>query len=108
VRDVTDAPDPTAPAVTYASYLEVPGLLSLQHPRSEQEGQLAEHDELLFITIHQVYELWFKQILHELRGARRRARACRARWPRRPPARAPRTRLKILKTLVGRSTSSRR
>ncbi len=65
---MTDAPDPTAPAVTYASYLEVPGLLSLQHPRSEQEGQLAEHDELLFITIHQVYELWFKQVLHELRG----------------------------------------
>ena len=62
--------DPTDPAsaVTYSSYLEVPGLLSLQHPRSEEDGRIAEHDELLFITIHQVYELWFKQVLHELRG----------------------------------------
>jgi tryptophan 2,3-dioxygenase len=58
----------TSAAVTYASYLEVPGLLGLQHPRSRQADGLPEHDELLFITIHQVYELWFKQILHELRG----------------------------------------
>ncbi len=50
------------PAVTYNSYLKVDELLALQQPRSEGP----EHDELLFIVIHQVYELWFKEILHEL------------------------------------------
>ncbi len=49
-------------AVTYASYLKVDDLLRLQVPKSDPE----QHDELLFITIHQVYELWFKQLLHEL------------------------------------------
>ena len=49
-------------AVTYASYLKVDELLSLQQPLSDGP----EHDERLFITIHQVYELWFAQILHEL------------------------------------------
>ncbi|MEW6320948.1 MAG: tryptophan 2,3-dioxygenase family protein [Acidobacteriota bacterium] len=49
-------------AVTYGSYLKLDELLALQQPRSEGP----EHDELLFIVIHQVYELWFKQILHEL------------------------------------------
>jgi tryptophan 2,3-dioxygenase len=49
-------------AVTYNSYLRVDELLSLQQPRSDGP----EHDEMLFIVIHQVYELWFKQILHEL------------------------------------------
>ena len=48
-------------AVTYGSYLKVDELLSLQQPRSEGP----EHDEMLFIVIHQVYELWFKQLLHE-------------------------------------------
>jgi tryptophan 2,3-dioxygenase len=48
-------------AVTYTSYLKVDELLQLQEPLSDGP----EHDELLFITIHQVYELWFKQILHE-------------------------------------------
>jgi tryptophan 2,3-dioxygenase len=48
--------------VTYASYLRLDDLLALQHPR---EGEL-EHDETLFIIIHQVYELWFKELLHEL------------------------------------------
>jgi len=52
--------EPRDPAVTYASYLEVDDLLSLQRPRSD------EHDEVLFIVIHQVYELWFKEILHEI------------------------------------------
>jgi tryptophan 2,3-dioxygenase len=47
--------------VTYTTYLRVDELLGLQTPRSDGP----EHDELLFITIHQVYELWFKQILHE-------------------------------------------
>jgi tryptophan 2,3-dioxygenase len=49
------------PAVTYGSYLEVDRLLDLQRPRSEGP----EHDEILFIVIHQVYELWFKELLHE-------------------------------------------
>jgi tryptophan 2,3-dioxygenase len=57
----------TRRAVTYASYLKVPELLSLQVERSSgPDGP--EHDELLFIVIHQVYELWFKQLRHELRG----------------------------------------
>ncbi len=54
--------DRESPAVTYGSYLEVDKLLDLQRPRSEGP----EHDELLFIVIHQVYELWFKEMLHEL------------------------------------------
>ena len=51
----------TTAAVTYGSYLKIDELLSLQQPRSEGP----EHDELLFIVIHQVYELWFKELLHE-------------------------------------------
>src|SRR4030095_3015776 len=50
------------PSVTYGSYLAVDELLSLQRPRSDGP----EHDEMLFIVIHQVYELWFKQVLHEV------------------------------------------
>jgi tryptophan 2,3-dioxygenase len=49
-------------AVTYESYLQLESLLALQAPRSEGP----EHDEMLFIVIHQVYELWFKELLHEL------------------------------------------
>jgi tryptophan 2,3-dioxygenase len=49
-------------AVTYGGYLRVDDLLALQQPRSSGP----EHDELLFIVIHQVYELWFKEVLHEL------------------------------------------
>jgi tryptophan 2,3-dioxygenase len=56
----------TNAAVTYASYLKVDELLSLQQPRSE-----GEHDEMLFIVIHQVYELWFKELLHEFDRVRR-------------------------------------
>ncbi len=55
---------PDSKAITYASYLQLDALLGLQQPQSQ------EHDELLFIVIHQVYELWFKQQLHELRGVR--------------------------------------
>jgi tryptophan 2,3-dioxygenase len=47
---------------TYSEYLKVHELLALQCPLSEGP----EHDEMLFIVIHQVYELWFKEILHEL------------------------------------------
>ncbi len=49
-------------AVTYSSYLKLDQLLSLQQPLSDGP----EHDETLFIVIHQVYELWFKELLHEL------------------------------------------
>lgn len=54
----------------YASYLRVPELLSLQHPKSDESGAPA-HDEMLFVIVHQAYELWFKQILHELDSVRR-------------------------------------
>jgi len=53
--------------VTYISYLKVDELLELQQPLSDGP----EHDELLFITIHQVYELWFKQLLHEANALQR-------------------------------------
>jgi tryptophan 2,3-dioxygenase len=45
----------------YSAYLKIDELLDLQELRSDRE-----HDELLFIVVHQVYELWFKQLLHEL------------------------------------------
>ena len=51
-------------ALTYTSYLAVDKLLDLQHPLSEGP----EHDEMLFIIIHQTYELWFKQIIHEVKA----------------------------------------
>ena len=52
--------------LTYGSYLRLEQLLASQQLESEP----AAHDELLFITIHQVYELWFKQLLHEATAAR--------------------------------------
>jgi tryptophan 2,3-dioxygenase len=57
--------EPTEQSVTYGSYLKVQELLGLQHPLTVPE----QHDETLFIIIHQVYELWFKQILHEVKAA---------------------------------------
>ena len=48
--------------LTYGEYLKVRELISLQHLKSDP----AQHDETLFIVIHQVYELWFKQLLHEV------------------------------------------
>jgi len=48
-------------SLTYSNYLKIDELLELQQRQSEPE----EHDEMLFIIIHQTYELWFKQILHE-------------------------------------------
>jgi tryptophan 2,3-dioxygenase len=51
-----------AAPLSYGDYLHVPQLLSLQHPQSSPP----HHDELLFIIIHQTYELWFKLLLHEL------------------------------------------
>jgi tryptophan 2,3-dioxygenase len=56
----------TDKALTYASYLKLDELLALQQPLSPGP----EHDEHLFIVIHQVYELWFKQVVHELRHLR--------------------------------------
>jgi tryptophan 2,3-dioxygenase len=52
-------------ALTYTSYLAVDELLGLQRPLSEGP----EHDEMLFIIIHQTYELWFKQLIHEFTAA---------------------------------------
>jgi tryptophan 2,3-dioxygenase len=49
-------------ALTYSSYLKLEELLSLQQPVSDGP----EHDETLFIIIHQVYELWFKELIHEV------------------------------------------
>ncbi len=57
---------------TYTSYLRLDELLDLQTPASREAPGGEEHDEMLFIVIHQVYELWFKQVLHEtdlLRGS---------------------------------------
>lgn len=48
--------------LTYSDYLRLDQLLALQQPRSDPP----EHDELLFIVVHQTYELWFKLLLHEL------------------------------------------
>ncbi len=56
-------PPPTdEPQLTYGGYLKVGELISLQHLLSDPP----QHDEMLFIVIHQVYELWFKELLHEL------------------------------------------
>ena len=52
-------------ALTYRSYLALDEILGAQRPRSD------EHDEILFIVVHQVYELWFKQLIHELRYLQR-------------------------------------
>ena len=51
---------------TYGSYLKIPELLSLQELRSDPPV----HDEMLFIVVHQAYELWFKQLLFELEATR--------------------------------------
>ena len=51
--------------VYYGEYLKLDTLLSAQEPESLKFGKMA-HDEMLFIIIHQTYELWFKQILFEI------------------------------------------
>ena len=66
VRDI--GPQVThVPKLTYGSYLCIDDLLSLQRPRSAPP----HHDEMLFIVLHQVYELWFRQLLHEIEAAMR-------------------------------------
>ena len=64
-------PGMTPRAVTYTSYLGLETLLAAQRPLSQDADGRPEHDELLFIVIHQVYELWFKQLLHELAEVQR-------------------------------------
>ncbi|MBO0803412.1 MAG: tryptophan 2,3-dioxygenase [Nocardiopsaceae bacterium] len=77
--------------LTYGSYLRLDDLLSCQSPRT------GEHDELLFVVIHQVYELWFKQILHEAELLQSRLEAGNG-----AGALATARRIaKILKTVVG-------
>jgi tryptophan 2,3-dioxygenase len=60
---MADSPDPES--MTYGQYLALDSLLSAQHPVSDH------HDEMLFIVIHQTKELWLKQIVRELKLARR-------------------------------------
>jgi tryptophan 2,3-dioxygenase len=60
------APMPAHDSLTYSSYLRLAALLAQQRPRSSP----AAHDELMFITVHQAYELWFKLLLFELTDAR--------------------------------------
>jgi tryptophan 2,3-dioxygenase len=50
----------------YGTYLHLDKILDSQHPVSFNEGNIPAHDEMLFISIHQAYEIWFKQILFEL------------------------------------------
>ena len=78
--------------LTYSNYLKIDELLDLQELRSDPK----EHDEMLFIIIHQTYELWFKQVLHELDKLRKDFKNGR-------PWRASKTMkrvLTILKTMV--------
>jgi tryptophan 2,3-dioxygenase len=78
-------------SITYGSYLRLDDLLSAQSPTTD------EHDELLFVIIHQVYELWFKQILHEAALLQERLEAGNS-----PGALHTARRIaKILKTIVG-------
>lgn len=50
----------------YSDYLGLDKILNSQHPESDREGNQKAHDEMLFIIIHQAYELWFKQLLYEV------------------------------------------
>lgn len=68
VRRMGRLTEPTEGLLTYGDYLALPELLSLQRLLSEPRV----HDELLFITVHQAYELWFKQLLFELESTRDR------------------------------------
>src|SRR5437868_8809786 len=51
----------------YSEYLHLDKLLNAQHPKSAEDGNAA-HEEMLFIIVHQAFELWFKQVRHELRS----------------------------------------
>src|SRR4051812_21786642 len=68
----TKEPDVTTEGqLTYSSYLKVPELLRLQQLQASPQ----RHDELLFIIIHQTYELWFKELLHDIDAVVRSLRA---------------------------------
>ncbi len=82
----------TTMQLTYGNYLKIEELLKLQQLQSRPE----EHDEMLFIVIHQTYELWFKQVLHELDKARPDLSSGKT-WA---SAKTLRRILTILKTLV--------
>ena len=66
---MTDTTGPRPSTITYAGYLALDDLLAAQHPLSD------EHDEMLFVIIHQTKELWLKQILHEVALAQGLVRA---------------------------------
>src|SRR5205823_11890010 len=59
---------PADEGLSYGSYLRIPEILALQQLRSDPPA----HDELLFIVVHQAYELWFKELLFELETTRER------------------------------------
>lgn len=61
-----NAPDQKYATIHYHSYLQLDKILSAQHLRSADVEEKPAHEEMLFIIIHQAYELWFKQIIHEL------------------------------------------
>jgi tryptophan 2,3-dioxygenase len=81
----------TSRPLTYGAYLHLDELLSAQHPLTD------EHDEMLFVVIHQVYELWFKQILHETGSLQR----CLEDGNTARSLHTARRIAKILKTIVG-------
>ncbi|WP_298746170.1 tryptophan 2,3-dioxygenase [uncultured Brevundimonas sp.] len=66
---MSDTSEPRPSTITYAGYLALDDLLAAQHPLSD------EHDEMLFVIIHQTKELWLKQILHEVALAQGLVRA---------------------------------
>ncbi|MDY6922826.1 MAG: tryptophan 2,3-dioxygenase [Pseudomonadota bacterium] len=66
---MTDTTDPRPSVITYSGYLALDDLLAAQHPLSD------EHDEMLFVIIHQTKELWLKQILHEVAQSQALVRA---------------------------------
>jgi tryptophan 2,3-dioxygenase len=59
-----DGDSPANPTMHYSDYLQLDKILGAQQPESDRQGQPA-HDEMLFIVIHQTYELWFRQLLFE-------------------------------------------
>lgn len=61
-----DNPEGKYSTIHYRNYLQLDKILSAQNLRSEIQEDKAAHDEMLFIIVHQTYELWFKQIIHEL------------------------------------------
>jgi tryptophan 2,3-dioxygenase len=67
----TNAHSSSDSKLNYSSYLKIPELLSLQQLQSDPP----RHDELLFIIIHQTYELWFKELLHDLEAVVSRLRS---------------------------------